>query len=970
VALFSLNGWAASLFLTVGVTDTNQYGYAYDAVFSNQIVAEFEFSQTQDDLLLTLSAYDIDTTTEVDVRLNGNSIGYLPKSANNAHINATFTIAQAQQLPGLNQLRFVQSVAGWRWGVTNLKLDIDSTDNTNPALQLGVTNTERYGNKFYGTSNYPAIVNFDIPGSDQGLTLNLDSFDIDTPAEVTVSVNGQSIGNLATTSNNSIGSDSLTIAASLLSATDNVLSFKQNVPGWTWGVTNLVLTQNAPELLSIDVPNTNNYGYGFNGIYSNPDAATFEFVSQGVDLALSVDTFDIDTANEVTIELNGQTIGYLDKTGNNSNGETTVLIPASAQVNGTNTLVFSQLITGWTWGITNTLLTTNASTRLTLDVVHQQSYGYSYNGVNRNPELAQFVFTSTNRNLKLSLISYDIDTSDEIAIELNGSVIGFLTTTPNNSEGSTEFVIPAHLLIAGDNLLSFRQKNMNWRWGIKSILLQTQPEKLPAMNDYELVFADEFNAGSLDASKWNTGMLWGPYLTINSEQQLYVDSLGINQNFQHSPFSFSADTLTISATPTSPQLQPPARPAEDAPVWDNYVEYQYNGPNGNNPGYRPEDIDYLSGIITSYDSFKMTHGYVEARVKLPAGKGLWPAFWLLNTHYVEDAPEIDVMEFLGDGTDTIYHTYHYFDITDGWQKISTPSFETLGPNWTNSFHTFGLAWSPNQIVWYVDGVETRRITDNDYKIASQAMYLIANLAVGGNWPGAPDANTVFPAHYEIDYIRAYKRKLSPTLDLANDYQLMFNDEFNGTTLDSSKWNTAFLWGPYLSINNEEQYYVDSNDTDQDKSYSPFTVNNGVLTITAQRDVPPASLPGPNDQIWLDNPQFQRGPYPGAPAYTSGMITSYDAFKFVNGYAEIRAKVPDGDGLWPAFWLLNAYYVGTLPEIDIMEIVGENPQTAYHTFHRSNTNGMVISEVITITMLTNLCTSLQTLLWVATLTHCR
>jgi len=345
----------------------------------------------------------------------------------------------------------------------------------------------------------------------------------------------------------------------------------------------------------------------------------------------------------------------------------------------------------------------------------------------------------------------------------------------------------------------------------------------------------------------------------------------------------------------------------------------------------------------------MTHGYVEARVKLPAGKGLWPAFWLLNTHYVEDSPEIDVMEFLGHETDTIYHTYHYFDVSNNWQKISTPSFETIGPDWTKSFHTFGMAWSPNELVWYVDGVETRRINNNQYKISSQAMYLIANLAVGGVWPGAPDANTLFPAEYELDYIRAYKRKLSPTLDLANDYQLMFNDEFNGATLDSSKWNTAYLWGPYFSINNEEQYYVDSNGSDANKSYSPFTVNNGVLTITAQpsansaSDVPPASLPGINNPIWTNNPQFQQGPYTQAPAYTSGMITSYDAFKFVNGYAEIRARVPGGDGLWPAFWLLNAYYVGTLPEIDIMEILGETPETAYHTFHRSDTSGMILSD---------------------------
>ena len=149
----------------------------------------------------------------------------------------------------------------------------------------------------------------------------------------------------------------------------------------------------------------------------------------------------------------------------------------------------------------------------------------------------------------------------------------------------------------------------------------------------------------------------------------------------------------------------------------------------------------------------MTHGYVEMRAKLPAGRGLWPAFWLLTTHYVEDVPEIDVMEFLGQDVDTLYHTYHYFDIEDNWRKISTPSYTVTAENWTLDFHTFGMAWSPTEIIYYVNGVETRRITDEDYLITGQAMYLIANLAVGGNWPGSPDASTQFPATFEIDYIR-------------------------------------------------------------------------------------------------------------------------------------------------------------------------------------------------------------------------
>ena len=481
------------------------------------------------------------------------------------------------------------------------------------------------------------------------------------------------------------------------------------------------------------------------------------------------------------------------------------------------------------------------------------------------------------------------------------------------------------------------------------------PPPSPDLAQYELAFSDEFNGNSLDGSKWNTGLLWGPYLPINNEEQLYVDTLGINQDSAHSPFSFNGETITITATPTSSSLQPPQRPAEDDPIWDNYAEYRYNGPSENGPGYNPDDVNYLSGIITSYDAFKMTHGYVEARVKIPPGQGLWPAFWLLNAHYVEDSPEIDVMEFLGQTTDRVYHTYHYFDIEDNWAKRSTPSYTSMAEDWgisdwTDDFHTYGLAWSPREIVWYVDGIETRRITDQDtidgepMRISRQSMYLIANLAVGGNWPGAPDASTPLPASYEIDYIRAYKKKLADPLDLAADYQMMFNDEFNGSTLDTNKWNTRFLWGPYLTINSEEQYYVDANGVDSDLSYSPFSLNDGVLSITADlsensaNDVPPPSLPDVNDPLWQQHPEFRQGPYDGPPEYTSGIITSYDAFKFAHGYAEIRAKVPEGDGLWPAFWLLNAYYVGPLPEIDVMEILGEDTNKLYHSYHRSNNIG--------------------------------
>jgi beta-glucanase (GH16 family) len=135
------------------------------------------------------------------------------------------------------------------------------------------------------------------------------------------------------------------------------------------------------------------------------------------------------------------------------------------------------------------------------------------------------------------------------------------------------------------------------------------------------------------------------------------------------------------------------------------------------------------------------------------GKGYWPAFWLLNAYYVDDKPEIDIMEFIGDDQDVVYHTYHYYDAEGNLR--STKSQPTPGIDFTGDFHTYGVEWKPGTIVFYVDGIERHRISDP--KVSQQDMYIIANTAIGGWWPGSPDETTPFPGEYTIDYIRAYQK---------------------------------------------------------------------------------------------------------------------------------------------------------------------------------------------------------------------
>ena len=170
---------------------------------------------------------------------------------------------------------------------------------------------------------------------------------------------------------------------------------------------------------------------------------------------------------------------------------------------------------------------------------------------------------------------------------------------------------------------------------------------------------------------------------------------------------------------------------------------------------------FLSGIITSYDSFRFKYGRVEARARMPAGKGLWSAFWLLNAYYKQDQPEdpeIDIIEAIGDATTVANHAYHYLEDVNGDgfynTRVSSEGRANIS-DFSTDFHTYRVDWEEGRIVWYVDDIETHRVEGP--QVSDEQMYLLANLAVGGTFPGPADETTPFPAHFEIDYIRVYQR---------------------------------------------------------------------------------------------------------------------------------------------------------------------------------------------------------------------
>ena len=836
------------------------------------------------------------------------------------------------------------------------------TANADPvALSIGVPDGARYGYRFQGTNENREEAAFTFDGGSGPIDLSARGFDIDSGNEIRVLVNGTRVGYLARTPNNDFATSALTVPVSAQTSGENTLRFVQKRPGFVWGVTDILLSADSnggqgPDertpRLTLSAQDGTRYGYRFEGLRTHREEATFLFEGEGAPLRLSVRAFDIDSANEVRVRVNEATLGYLDVTPNNGFGVSVLDIPASAQTSGDNTLSFTQKRPGYVWGITDLLLEPGTDTPPDPDP-------------DPDPPAANPPVADAGANLTTTL-GTPVTLDGSASSDPDDDIVAYRWADADGETLSDEVTATLTPATLGDEIYTLTVTDAGGRTDSDSVRVRTSGSTAPGPDKpgYELVFADEFDGPVLDPDKWYTALLWGPYYPINNEQQLYVDTLGMHAGFGHSPFEMTGETLKITATPTSPDLQPPPRPPEGDPAYRRkHSTYRYNGPTrdpdtgATDPGYRPADVDYLSGIITSYDAFKMTHGYVEARAKLPAGRGLWPAFWLLPTHYVHEVPEIDVMEFLGQDVDRLYHTFHFFDVPAGWKLISTPSFPVYATDWTQDFHTFGLRWSPRKITWYVDGVETHSITDQDvhgpsgrnYEIPAQAMYLIANLAVGGNWPGPADDTTPFPATYELDYIRAYKKRTAEPIDLARDYQIMFREEFDGESLDPTKWNSHFLWGPYLPINREEQYYIDALHSDAGLGYSPFRLENGILSITARAAddpegvPPPTALPGPNAPVWSDHPTFRQNENYVPQRFTSGMLTSYDSFKFANGYAAIRARVPRGDGLWPAFWLLNAHYISQQPEIDVFEFRGRRPDQAVHNYHRYRTGGVLDSD---------------------------
>ena len=239
---------------------------------------------------------------------------------------------------------------------------------------------------------------------------------------------------------------------------------------------------------------------------------------------------------------------------------------------------------------------------------------------------------------------------------------------------------------------------------------------------WRLTWSDEFNGASgaaIDGTKWgfDTGAGgWG-----NNELENYTNrTTNVRQNGQGS--------LEIVARAES-----------------------FNG------------SSFTSGRINTSGKFTQRYGRFEARIKLPAGNGLWPAFWTLGDNIGSvgwpTCGELDIMEVVRDFT--VNHGSAHGPGYSGGNPL-TATTQLASGSFASDFHVFAIEWAPNEVRWFVDNTMYERRTPADLPAGTTWVYdhpffILLNLAVGGNFPGSPDGSTPFPATMQVDYVRVYTK---------------------------------------------------------------------------------------------------------------------------------------------------------------------------------------------------------------------
>lgn len=266
-----------------------------------------------------------------------------------------------------------------------------------------------------------------------------------------------------------------------------------------------------------------------------------------------------------------------------------------------------------------------------------------------------------------------------------------------------------------------------------------------AADNYELVWSDEFNGNYLDTNTWNYEIGTGSWGWGNNEQQYYTD-----RNIK-----VSNGTMKITAK------------RED-----------YGG------------MKYTSSRITTKNKKNFKYGKIEARIKMPKFKGVWPAFWMLGANQDSvgwpKCGEIDIVEAIND-ENLVYGTLHWFN-DPGNNNADSGSSVAVADR--TEYHVYGVEWTADKLRWYVDGkvYRTMDVSNDSFSEVRKEYFVIFNMAIGGQWPGYDIDETAFPATMEVDWVRAYKKVEETTTKYTGP---MITVTENAVETCSGKWGSYF-----------------------------------------------------------------------------------------------------------------------------------------------------------------------------------
>ena len=244
-----------------------------------------------------------------------------------------------------------------------------------------------------------------------------------------------------------------------------------------------------------------------------------------------------------------------------------------------------------------------------------------------------------------------------------------------------------------------------------------EPPGEPRPEFRTLVWSDEFDGPALDSTKWVReigGHGWG-----NAELQFYTDR------------------------------------SDNARVEGGHLVIEAKRETFNNR-------EYTSARLKTQGLGEWQYGRVEARIRIPRGQGIWPAFWMLGNDIGQvgwpECGEIDIMENIGREPSTVHGTLHGPGYSGG-QGVGG-AYQLSAGAFADSFHVYAIEWGAGAIQWFVDGVLYQTVTPSDLPgpwVYDHPFFIILNVAVGGYWPGNPDQTTVFPQTMRVDYVRVYQR---------------------------------------------------------------------------------------------------------------------------------------------------------------------------------------------------------------------